>query len=173
MLIAHLPAGYLMTSLCRRLLRLQPDGRHYRLLIFIGLAASVAPDLDMFWFYFVDHRQTFHHEYFTHTPLFWASVSLFIAIIGTMAGSRVVLAAALMILANSFVHLLLDSVVSTIHWTWPVPGGDVWLIRLPRNHDWWVWNYVFYWTFLLELAIAFMAGWLWLRRRRALRWATT
>lgn len=166
MLIAHLPAGYLMTSLCRPLVKLHPAARHYRLLSLIGLTASVAPDFDMIWYYFVDNRQTFHHDYFTHTPLFWAAVTLCLSMIATLANSRALLIAAFLILANSLTHLGLDSVVSNIHWTWPTRWGDVWLIHLPRQYNWWVWNYVFYWTFLLELGILFAAIGLWWWRWR-------
>ena len=72
MLIAHLPAGYLVT---KALIRVLPsdnsiDTKH--LLVF-GLAFSVIPDLDLFYFYFVD-SSAHHHKLFPHLPIFWLCV---------------------------------------------------------------------------------------------------
>ncbi|MDQ7070577.1 MAG: hypothetical protein Q9M48_07555 [Rhodobacterales bacterium] len=39
-----------------------------------GLLGSVAPELDLFRFYFVDHCAHHHHDYITHRPLFWLDI---------------------------------------------------------------------------------------------------
>tara|TARA_R110000868_G_scaffold10226_12_gene50135 strand:+ start:655 stop:852 length:198 start_codon:yes stop_codon:yes gene_type:complete len=65
MFIAHLPAGYLLTS------AIQTRARNQSLsLLATGLVASVLPDADLLWFYLFDNRQHVHHAYITHTPAF-------------------------------------------------------------------------------------------------------
>ena len=58
MLIGHIPAGYLATSAVLRRRQLGRDVR--RRLMLLGLAASVAPDVDLLWFFLVDHRRHDH-----------------------------------------------------------------------------------------------------------------
>lgn len=65
MFIAHAPAGYL-------LLRVLSTRLQYRLSLWLtGLFFSVAPDLDLIWFYAFSDRSIPHHQFVTHWPLFW------------------------------------------------------------------------------------------------------
>jgi hypothetical protein len=62
MLIAHLPAGYLLAKASR--------GR-----MALCLAGSLLPDLDMLRFWWKG-GPVHHHACFTHLPAFWAVLSL-------------------------------------------------------------------------------------------------
>jgi len=72
MLIAHLPAGYLLT---KALIAKLPShaALNKRYLLFLGLFFSIVPDLDLFYFYFVDSTEH-HHKLFPHVPVFWLGV---------------------------------------------------------------------------------------------------
>ena len=165
MFIAHLPAGYLTTRLLLRRRRL-PDGIGRRLLA-LGLVASVLPDLDLFYFYLIDARQTLHHEYWPHLPVFWAALAA--PLLGAAVWTRRLeaLLAWLVFHLNILLHLVLDSVVGHVLWFYPLSDRTVVLFDVPTVHGWWVWNFVLHWTFLFELAICVAAAMLALRRRLA------
>lgn len=88
--------------------------------------AAVLPDLDMFWFHFVNDCQNLHHDFVFHWPLFW------------------------MALASLLLHLALDRVM----WLAPFSDQTVSLIEIPARHDWWVWSFMRHWLFAVEIAMA-------------------
>lgn len=152
MFIAHLPAGYLLTR------RMAAGQRNRRALMAVGLAASVLPDLDLIWFYLVDNRQSVHHAYLFHWPLFWvalAGLALGAARLAQICGAAPCIAVAL---AALLLHMALDSIAAGIAWAAPFSDLEVNLVQVPARHGWWVWNFVLHWTFALELAILAAAG---------------
>lgn len=127
-------------------------------LIATGLVASVLPDLDLIWFYLVNDRQTPHHAFAFHWPLFWCAIAV---------ASWAVARAAKWPRAQPFIwvafaclilHMLLDSVAADIDWLMPFAMGRVNFTEVPARFDWWVWSFVFHWTFLLELMIVLVAA---------------
>ena len=68
MLTAPAPAGYIGAQL---LYRLKPATVSARAWLLYGIAGGLLPDIDMLWFYFVDHGPVHHHRYPTHWPLLW------------------------------------------------------------------------------------------------------
>ena len=68
MITAHAPAGYIGAQL---LYRLKPETVSARAWSLYGIAGGLLPDIDMLWFYFVDHGHVHHHRYPTHWPLLW------------------------------------------------------------------------------------------------------
>lgn len=64
MFIGHLPAGYCLTTTLLKCFGCKDDSV-YRRYLWIGLIASVLPDVDMIYFYWIDHRQHVHHAYWT------------------------------------------------------------------------------------------------------------
>ena len=152
MFIAHLPAGYLVS---RALAGRCPQRAG---LIATGLLASVVPDLDLLWFYLVDNRQTPHHSYIFHWPLFWIGLAC-AGLIVTRAlrwrrGEPFILTA----LCCLLLHMVLDSVAAEIAWFAPFSSWELHLFEVPARHDWWVWNFVLHWTFALEIAIVVAAA---------------
>lgn len=151
MFVAHLPAGYILT---RRLVDRAPEaGVSRRSLLALGLISAILPDFDLLYFYLVDQRQTLHHLYWTHLPLFWlgpAAVSLTLC---AWTGNKRITLAALVFYANIFLHLLLDTVVGKMFWFYPFHAESFSLFEVPARHAWWVWNYILHWSFGLELLI--------------------
>ncbi|MGV8996485.1 MAG: metal-dependent hydrolase [Parvibaculaceae bacterium] len=152
MFIAHLPAGYLLTS------AIQTRTRNQSLsLLATGLVASVLPDADLLWFYLVDNRQHVHHAYMTHTPVFWvglAAVAWITAKAARIAWAPLYIGVAL---ANLMLHMALDSIAAEIRWLWPLSNAEFGLFHIPAVHGWWVWNFVLHWTFLFEVAACMAA----------------
>ena len=56
MFIAHLPSGYLLSvSLLRRIRHIPASTKT---VILTGMLGALAPDFDLAYFQFIDHRQT-------------------------------------------------------------------------------------------------------------------
>ena len=150
--IAHLPAGYLLAD------RMTKDQPHRAALIATGLVASIFPDFDLLWFYLIDGRQSPHHDYVFHWPLFWIAVA-FVAWLTTVLcrkpKARPFIAVAL---ACLLLHMALDSIAAEIAWFKPLSGFEVNLTEVPPRYDWWVWNFILHWTFALEIMITAAAG---------------
>jgi len=156
MLIAHLPAGYLLT---RRIApRLAASTAVAQRLIVVGLAASVFPDIDLVYFYLGDGRRTLHHDYWTHIPAFWPVLALAVIALMRLARLAIPWREILVFLAGIFLHLALDTISGGILWAWPASQHRFLLIDVPARFDWWVWNFVLHWSFLLELAILALAA---------------
>lgn len=156
MFIGHLPAGYLATMP----LLGRSAGRERRGLLLLGLAASVLPDLDLFYFYFVDERRHVHHSYLPHLPLAWAAaLGAAALVLGLLRTRRTAWLAMAVIGVNVLLHLVLDSVAGGIRWFWPFSDVELALATVRPRYDPWVLNFVLHWTFALELALVAAALW--------------
>lgn len=155
MIIAHLPSGYLLGTMVTS--RMQHAGGTSTLVVRTAMASAIAPDIDMLYFYLIDHRQTHHHKYFTHWPillflmlvtsLFWVrnsdkSILPYLYLIFSMAG---------------VLHLLLDSVVGDIWWFAPIYNKPYALITVSAMHNPWWLNFLYHWSFGLELILCLLA----------------
>jgi inner membrane protein len=160
--IAHLPAGYLATRL---ILHREPVPAPFRRrLLALGMAASVLPDLDLLWFYFVDHRRQVHHAYLPHLPLAWVAVFAAAALVLWMRrASRTAWLAMAVVGANILLHLVLDTTAGGIRWIWPFSDAEFAMSHVEARHRAWYLNFVLHWTFALEIAL--LAAALWYARR--------
>ncbi|MER2533621.1 MAG: metal-dependent hydrolase [Rhizobiaceae bacterium] len=158
MLIAHLPAGYLVGRLMERA---APGARG---LMAAALVGSVVPDFDMAYFYFVDGGRTHHHKFFTHWPLFWLVVSTVAVTASSLRPSLrpAVVAASLSVM----LHMILDSVAAPMWWLMPFSDQRIELFPVPATFSDWRLSFVTHWTFLVELAICVTAATLLFRRGR-------
>lgn len=151
MFVAHIPAGYLLTKAIVRSTR--PD---YRRLMVVGLVASVAPDLDLFYHYLADRAHP-HHQYVTHTPAFWLALAALATIVAVVFRRRSLILYVGVSLANVLLHLILDSVAAGVMWLYPVSRRELSLAPVPALYQPWILNFVFNWTFGLELLIVVAA----------------
>jgi inner membrane protein len=150
MFIGHLPAGYLLTRWLQRRLKT-------REFLWVGLLASIFPDLDMLYFYLIDDQKTLHHHYWTHLPLIWIALWILLVILARVLKNRTVFILVMIIFANLVLHFALDSIVGGISWLYPFFEYDLFLFTVPATHDFWVWSFVFHWTFLFEIAVILAA----------------
>ena len=160
MFIAHLPAGFLLS---RQLLRKQRDSSHYIKFLLVGLIASVVPDFDLVYFHLIDNRQHPHHSYWTHIPIYWIGIYAILFYPVSKWFGRIGLKLLTLFLLCGLLHMILDSIASGIKWLYPVDTSYFGLWRIPSIYHWWVANYLFHWTFLLELLITASAAFLFFR----------
>lgn len=159
MLIAHLPAGFIMGTLA-----LDMTG-NARVIIPAALLGSVAPDLDMFYFYLVDGQQTHHHGYVTHWPLFWLALGCVVLPLVRWLRPRFTVAA-LVFFAAVMIHMVLDSIAAPMHWLLPFNDVSIELVTIPARYPHWILSFVLHWTFALEITICAWAAFLAVKRLR-------
>jgi inner membrane protein len=134
---------------------------HYRNLITAGLLCSVLPDMDLLHFYFIDNRQHMHHGYMFHLPAFWTAIVVASLLMSYAVRSKSFRLMILVCSSNILIHFVLDSVTEGIAWLYPLTNDRFGLFNVPARFGWWVWSFMFHWTFLLEVAIVFAAWRLW------------
>ncbi|MFI3156099.1 MAG: metal-dependent hydrolase [Methylococcaceae bacterium] len=161
MIISHLPAGYVLSKLLFPYF--ESRGATLRPYLWAGVLGAVAPDLDMAYFYLVDHRQHHHHTYFTHFPIVWAVLLLIAVIWLSTAQIKNSAIFATIFSLNGFIHMLLDSIVGDIWWFAPFVNKPYAFFTVPAlYHPWWL-NFVLHWSFTVELAVVVWAVFLWRR----------
>jgi inner membrane protein len=155
MLIAHLPAGLLVTRACLK--GFSVPRRFVKQIFLIGLFGSIFPDLDLLYFFTIDQRQHHHHSYWTHIPFFWLAV--YVAIIPWILLFRLQKAFVILtvLFFNIIVHLLLDTVTGGIYWAEPFNSNYFQIINVDARYDNWMLNFVLHWSFLIEVAIVIIA----------------
>ncbi|MES9940433.1 MAG: metal-dependent hydrolase [Candidatus Thiodiazotropha sp. 6PLUC2] len=155
MFIAHAPAGYLVSRMICRKLSLTANARNR--MMASGIFGSIAPDFDLFYFYFIDNQQYDHHIYYTHYPIVWACLMV-VSIVSIVVFRKVISTYYLMVFSLcGFIHLLLDSVVGNIYWLAPFSDRAYALHGVVSYYTPWWLNFVLHWTFLFELIIVALA----------------
>ncbi len=156
MFIAHLPAGYMLTKVIQ-----EKTGNYSRSLFAAGLVASVFPDIDLLYFYLIDKRQNIHHHYITHLPLAWLLLAMGAWGCAYVTGRKNLNIYIGVILANIMLHMALDSIAAGIYWLYPLSDIELNLVKVPALYGWWVCNFIFHWTFSLEILIIIAALTVW------------
>ncbi len=146
MLVAHLPAGYILGRATRT------KGA----VLGCVLLASVLPDFDMLWFHLVDGRSVHHHRYLTHVPGFWLIAAAIILPIVAML-KRHWLPVTTLCFGAVLLHLILDTLVGSIMWQWPFSRDFFQLATVSAAHSHWILSFMFYWSFLVEVLICAVA----------------
>lgn len=158
MFVAHTFAGYLWTRQYIKQSREKVTKiANYKYYIVFGMFCAVLPDFDLLYFYTIDNRQHAHHEYWTHMPFFWMMVSAGLYSIGRWVLRKNLGVYSIILLANTCLHLILDTFAGGIYWLYPFSDAYVLLIPITPRYDWWVWNFILHWIFIMELFIVTMA----------------
>ncbi|WP_455210928.1 metal-dependent hydrolase [Kaarinaea lacus] len=158
MFIAHMPAGFLLTRYCLRSFGSKNlnTGALKNYMLF-GLICSVLPDFDLIYFYLIDNRQHAHHSYWTHIPLFWLLLSGLLYFGTKAVFKRKLGLACVILLVNTQLHLFLDSVAGGVYWLYPLNREYYRLFNVSVQFDWWVFNFIFHWSFMFEVIIVVAA----------------
>ena len=155
MLTAHLPSGYVLGRLVERL---TPQ---VLWALPVAMLAAVLPDIDMFWFYFVDQGSIHHHRYWVHVPAFWAALALPLLPLLIWRGYGFL---GFVFFAGVFLHLLLDSLSGGILWGAPFDTTLYSLVTVPATQDHCILSFLLHWSFAAEVVIWAVAAWLWFWR---------
>jgi len=159
MIIGHIPAGYVVSKLL--FARLEPFGVSLKSFLWAGVLGAIAPDLDMLYFHLVDHRLHHHHTYATHFPLLWGA--LLLACTPWLRSSSVKHCAALATIfsVNGLIHVFLDSIVGDVWWLAPFITKPFSFFTVPALYKPWWLNFIFHWSFALEIAVLVWAVYFW------------
>lgn len=154
MFIAHLPAGYI---LAKKLYQKFPPSLISKRIFFIAvLAGSIFPDLDLFYFYFIDARSVHHHYYFFHWPLPFLSIGIISALLYFFSPQVTLKKIALICVlfcSAVMLHIILDTFVGDIWWFMPFIDQPYALFEVPAVQSHWILNFVLHWSFIVELII--------------------
>jgi inner membrane protein len=153
MMVGHIAAGYFTTYYLMR---------RYKLLwrwpwFALGLFASIIPDLDIFYQMYVNKLYLTHRYYFTYIPLFYLVVFIFCLLVQLIFKKKWLKYAILIIFANIFVHLLLDTPFYGIMWLWPFYKGLIGIYDVGGNGGIFVKNYWHHWYFYSEIVLWILA----------------
>ncbi len=146
MFLGHLPAGYVLTK------TLQKKFKTAKYLL-IGLIASILPDADLFYFYLVDEKQHLHHSYWIHTPFYWVVIATITFPLLWFFKKKDLMVGVAIFFSNVFLHLFLDTIVGKIEWLFPLTEKAYYIFEVPDIYNFWVYNFIFHWTFLFEIAV--------------------
>jgi len=164
MIIAHLPAGYIVSTLLFP--RMQNYGVSRQGFIRAGLFGAVAPDLDMIYFYCFDERAHPHHSYYSHFPMVWLLLLMLSAFWLHTAKRKKLPLLAVIFTVNGLLHMFLDFIASNIYWLAPFVNKPFSLITVPRLYEPWWLNFILHRAFGVEIAIVILAIYLWRRDAR-------
>ena len=167
MLIAHAPAGYIISKFVSR--KFFKDNKFF---ITSGVFGSIACDLDIIYWEIIDKRAANHHEYWTHVPHDLLPL-IPISIVLYFLNRRLSIASAFFAV-GVYLHLILDTFLAGIKWHYPHSNKYTSLIEpkeVPElitynetfytlkflnfsyDLDGWVYNLAMHWTFQVEIAI--------------------
>ena len=158
MFVAHAPAGYVLTSVLLK--HYAPSLDSHRIvnrLFWFGIVMSLLPDSDLFYFYLIDQCQHLHHSYWIHIPAYWLLICAGCAVISRILNKKLLLLATIILGANIFLHLILDTVVGYICWFYPFSSRAIAIFTVPARYSWWGFNFLLHWTFLFEILIILLA----------------
>lgn len=155
MFIAHIPSGYILATSILRYRRRTPASSSA--VIVAGIVGALAPDIDMAYFYLIDHRQTHHHKYITHWPIAWFTLTAISLLWFNSAKQSKVAFLAWVFCLGCVLHLILDAFVGDIWWYAPFVDRPYAMFTVPAKFKPWWLSFVLHWSFAVELAICFWA----------------
>jgi hypothetical protein len=163
MIIGHIPAGYIFSKLAYG--RFSNSIGSYRTFLWWGILGAITPDLDLLWFYFADHGHIHHHEYFTHYPITWLALIILSSAFCSWKPKRRTSGCYMLAFSISgLFHLILDTIGGDIWWLAPLVDHPYSLATIVPRFRTWQLNFVFHWSFILELTLAAWAVRMWLPR---------
>ncbi|MBQ0712776.1 MAG: metal-dependent hydrolase [Porticoccus sp.] len=151
MIVAHLPAGYISAKLLFK--HFIGAGVGAQVFIIFGILGAVFPDLDMFYFYLIDNRQHHHHTYWPHYPMLWLVLLAIASLWLKFSKERSNASLLLVFSIGGFIHMLLDTIVGDVWWLSPFVDKSFVLFTVPATYEIWWFNFIFHWSFVLEICI--------------------
>jgi inner membrane protein len=174
MIIAHGPAGYLLTkffanTILRNSIGSINNSRRYNLLILAGIIGGIMPDFDFVYHVFIDSDRTPHHSYITHMPFFWICMMSLLIITGKLLKKPFFSAVSITLCSAALLHLICDTVTGPIYWLYPFNMHPFNVFSVSGKYIWWVHNYMYHWTFIIEMTIVTIAMVVFLRIPETIR----
>lgn len=165
MFIGHLPAGYIISKTLKKFFKNSLQKFNEQVALILGLIASVFPDVDVFYFYLIDNRQHSHHSYWTHRPIYWFFITILTLLLLFLSKKKQYIPLATIFFINIFGHLFLDTIVGEIEWLYPFSQKSYAFFKVPNVYNFWIFNFIFHWSFSLEILVITYAVWLWIKEK--------
>lgn len=153
MLIGHLPAGYFLTRFLIKKAKLPLN----KLWLGLGLLGSVLPDFDIIYPILFKNSIGSHRLFFTYIPLFWVVLIIICLSLYFLYKKPWIKYSVLIIFANVFLHLLLDTAFVGVRWLWPFYDGLIGVYNVGLTGGFIVPNYFEHWYWYLEIALWLLA----------------
>ncbi|MBU1119155.1 metal-dependent hydrolase [Patescibacteria group bacterium] len=134
MILAHGPGSFITTYLTRGWWGKKLSQKKKYVFYLIGGLIGVAVDLDFLYTQFLSAKLS-HHDYITHTPLFFLILFLLMTLIGYATKKEEISAFAKVFLVSTFTHLVLDSVNGGIMWLYPLSKQLIGIPSIPFITD--------------------------------------
>jgi inner membrane protein len=163
MFIGHLPAGFITAKLLFP--RFKTALVSQKTFLAWGMLGAIAPDIDMLYFYLIDHRQHHHHSYFTHFPILWLLLLLTSILWFRLSLQRKKATLAVIFSLGGFIHMILDTIVGDIWWFMPFIDKPFALATVPAIYKPWWLNFLLHWSFRIEIMLICWAIYLWRTNR--------
>ena len=165
MFIAHLPSGYLLAK--STLTKFKISQIAPSTVILTMMIGAIFPDIDLFYFFLIDHQQVHHHQYFLHRPILWIGLFLGLSLLYKFCQkTSKFLLLALLFCAGGILHVILDSLVGDIWWFAPFIDQAFALFKVEAQYQPWWLNFILHWSFWVEIFICIIAGIVYLRSKR-------
>ncbi|MBL8506291.1 MAG: metal-dependent hydrolase [Methylobacillus glycogenes] len=163
MFIAHAPSGYL---LAQAIIKKCPNiGVSTKAILWVGIIGAVFPDIDMLYFYLIDHRQHHHHTYLTHWPISWLVLLVLALLLSRWAASKNLAKLLGIFAVAGFLHLMLDTLVGDVWWFAPWVDQSYRLFTVEALYKPWWLSFFLHWSFGVELLICLAAAYVYLQNR--------
>lgn len=163
MFIAHAPSGYL---LAQAIIKKCPNiGVSTKAILWVGIIGAVFPDIDMLYFYLIDHRQHHHHTYLTHWPISWLVLLVLALLLSRWAASKNLAKLLVIFAVAGFLHLMLDTLVGDVWWFAPWVDQSYRLFTVEALYKPWWLSFFLHWSFGVELLICLIAAYVYLQNR--------
>ncbi|NHQ85075.1 metal-dependent hydrolase [Iodobacter sp. HSC-16F04] len=164
MFIAHIPSGYIYAVSILKKIKNTTIPAH---LIFLSaVSGAILPDLDLIYFYLIDHRQTHHHKYITHWPLLWISLAVISYALYACSSQKKLGFLSFIACTSCILHMILDTVVGDIWWFFPFIDQPFALFTVTALYKPWWLNFILHWSFALELVICSLAICIYIKRTK-------
>jgi len=155
MFIGHLPAAYLLAQAVKR--KARSVSASNQPIVLTTLIGGIAPDIDLIYFYTIGGKRVVHHEYWTHIPVYWLAIFMVCTSVAYLVGCTRYVFLLSVALCGVLLHLMLDTVTGKIQWLYPYSNQAYTFVEVPSVHHWWVFNFLFHWTFLAEILLLVLA----------------
>jgi inner membrane protein len=165
MLIAHLPAGYILTKFMQKKSDIQ-------CCLWLGLLGSIFPDFDIMYLYIAEDTGTFHRQYWTHLPIFWLCITMIFFVTTYFINfNKKVICGGLFFLMNIWGHLILDTTMAPVYWLKPLmaKGFQLFDLNIAPVYASWFFNYMMHPFFLSEITLCIGAIVMWISSRNKLK----
>ena len=162
MFIAHAPSGYLLAKAIIK--QCKNSAVSAKAVLWVGVIGAIFPDIDMLYFYLIDHRQHHHHKYFTHWPVSWLVLLVLALLLSRWAPAKSAAKLLIVFAMAGMLHMLLDTLVGDIWWLAPWLNQPFHLFTVEALYKPWWLSFILHWSFAVELLICLAAAYVFFKK---------